>query len=75
MKKNSPREILDTDEFLEIRQSVVKAVKSATDSMLDIDDEDDKNADKEALPPGMDIDDAPPGLETDKNNIDKDMVQ
>lgn len=76
VKKNSPREILSTDEFLELRQSVVKAMKNTTD--LDVDDEeDDKNADKEsdALPPGMELDEAPPGLETDKNSIDKDMVK
>lgn len=77
VKKNSPRDILSTDEFLELRQTVVKAIKSTTDSMLDVDDEEDeKNADKEAdaLPPGMELDEAPPGLETDKNNIDKDMM-
>lgn len=73
MKKNSPRDILSTDEFLELRQSVVKALKDAIDCD---DEEDDKSADKtDALPPGMELDDAPPGLETDKNSIDKDMVR
>ncbi|KFM59725.1 Pre-mRNA-processing factor 39, partial [Stegodyphus mimosarum] len=76
VKKNTPREILSTDEFLELRQSVVKALKSTADSIIDDEDDDEKMADKceDALPPGMEIDDAPPGLEADGTTIEKDMM-
>ncbi|GIY94760.1 hypothetical protein CEXT_225183 [Caerostris extrusa] len=74
VKKNHPREILSTDEFLELRQNVVNTLKH--DAVLGEDDDDDKLPDKnsDSPPPGMDLDDAPPGLEPDGTTIEKDMM-
>ncbi|XP_055949465.1 pre-mRNA-processing factor 39-like isoform X1 [Argiope bruennichi] len=74
VKKNHPREILSTDEFLELWQNVVNTLKH--DVVLDEDDDDDKLTDKnsDASPPGMETDDAPPGLEPDGTNIEKNMM-
>ncbi|GFS32019.1 pre-mRNA-processing factor 39 [Nephila pilipes] len=74
VKKNNPREILSTDEFLELRQNVVNTLKH--DAVMGEDDDDDKLTDKnsDASPPGMETDDAPPGLEPDGTSIEKDMM-
>lgn len=75
VKKNSPREMLSTDEFLELRQGVVTSSKGVDDDDLEDEDED-KSASKvaadESVPPGVD-DDAPPGLEP-PSKVDKDMM-
>ncbi|PRD24964.1 UNVERIFIED_CONTAM: Pre-mRNA-processing factor 39 [Trichonephila clavipes] len=74
VKKNNPREILSTDEFLELRQNVVNTLKH--DAVLGEDEDDDKLTDKnsDASPPGMETEDAPPGLEPDGTDIEKDMM-
>ncbi|XP_071038193.1 pre-mRNA-processing factor 39 isoform X2 [Parasteatoda tepidariorum] len=74
VKKNIPREILSTDEFLELRKEVVSILKN--DSMVGDDaEDDDKGISKEVeSAPGMDIDDAPPGLEPGGTDIEKDMM-